>query len=91
MWGRIDELAHTVTTGPTLWIVLAVYALIWFGGNVSFKYTHTCVRSHQEEILVGKNGETQTLSYCDFYTANGKRWTTLDPFRALPGYFGLQR
>lgn len=60
-----------------------VYAIFWIGGNYSFAYTHTCVRSHQEEQQVGNDGDTQMVTVCDWYSANAKRWTFLDPARAV--------
>lgn len=64
-----------------LWFAIA-YAVFWMGGNYSFDYTHKCVRSHTEEQAVGNEGDTQTVTVCD-YSANAKRWTFLDPARAV--------
>jgi uncharacterized membrane protein len=72
-------------SGTQRWgIVLAVaYLLFYSGGSYSFHYTHTCVRSHQEEQPVGQNGDTETVTVCDWYAANAKRWSFGDPARAV--------
>jgi hypothetical protein len=65
-----------------LWFA-AAYLVFWMGGNYSFHYTHTCVRSHTEEQPVGTDGDTQMVTVCDWYSANAKRWTFLDPVRSV--------
>lgn len=70
-----------------VWVAAAlVYVIVFLGGSLSFGYTHRCVRSHEREVPVNNEGDVETVTVCDFYTANGKRWTLLDPFRALPGW-----
>jgi hypothetical protein len=64
-----------------MWFAIA-YAVFWIGGNYSFDYTHKCVRSHTED-RVNNQGDEYTVTVCDFYVANGKRWTLLDPARAV--------
>lgn len=58
-------------------------AVFWIGGNYSFDYTHKCVRSHTEQQVINSDGDTQTVTVCDFYSANAKRRTLLDPARAV--------
>lgn len=65
-----------------LWFA-AFYLVFWIGGNYSFRYTHTCVRSHQEEQPVGNEGDTEMVTVCDWYSANAKRWTFGDPVRSV--------
>jgi hypothetical protein len=60
-----------------------VYLILWIGGNYSFNYTHNCVGSHQEEVPVGNDGDTTMETVWDFYSANSKRWTFLDPARSV--------
>jgi hypothetical protein len=62
------------------------YAVFYMGGSYSFNYTHECVRSHQqEEVRRTADGDyyETTVTVCDWYTANAKRWTFLDPVRAI--------
>jgi hypothetical protein len=61
------------------------YAVFWIGGNYSFHYTHRCVRSHQEEQVINQDGDTEMVTVCDWYSANAKRWTALDPVRSVFG------
>jgi hypothetical protein len=64
---------------PWLAIVVVIYAILWVGGSMSFGYTHHCVRSHVEVT----SGEGDTARVCDWYAANSKRWTLLDPLRQI--------
>lgn len=83
-WDGVDAVC-SIFTKRRLLIAAGIYTAVIFGGNLSFSYTHTCVRSHTEDHF-NNNGDESTVTVCDFYTANGKRWTLLDPFRSLPGY-----
>lgn len=60
----------------------AIYLSVWFGGAMSFHYTHTCLRHHTEEN-VNVQGDDITYEICDYYDANAHRWTFLGPIRAL--------
>lgn len=62
------------------WLI-AGYLVFWVGGTWSFGYTHRCARAHTEERL-DSQGNDRTTTVCDYYVANGKRWTILDPVRA---------
>jgi hypothetical protein len=66
--------------------IAVFYLIFWMGGNYSFNYTHTCVRSHQElrEVPDGQGDVIEkNVTVCDFYSANAKRWTFGDPARSL--------
>jgi hypothetical protein len=67
-------------------VVVGLYLIFWAGGNWSYGYTHNCVRSHTEEVYNPSTEDVETVTVCDFYSANSKRWTLLDPVRALIGW-----
>jgi hypothetical protein len=58
-------------------------SIFWIGGNYSFNYTHDCVRSHKEWQVINNEGDEELVTICDFYSANSKRWTLLDPARSV--------
>ena len=66
--------------------IAVFYLIFWMGGNYSFQFTHTCVRSHQElrEVPDGQGDSIEKyVTVCDYYTANGRRWSFGDPARSL--------
>ena len=70
------------------WLALGVgFACLVFylGGSYSFRYTHVCVRSHKHVVFnaTHDNVESHTVTVCDAYSGNSKRWSPGDPVRAL--------
>jgi len=65
--------------------VVVAYLLFYLGGNYSFRYTHVCVRSHQQLVFEAThdNAVAHTVTVCDRYSGNAKRWSFRDPVRAL--------
>ncbi len=62
-----------------LWIAV-VYAVLWFGGDLSYRLTHDCVRKRVEAYPEGG-----TVTFCEQFGDNGRRWTPLGPIRELVG------
>lgn len=82
-WAKQSQRA-AATKRLLIWGV-GVYALLWLGGEQSYYYTHKCVRSHQEERYNSAADDVEEVTVCDFYSANGHRWTILGPVRAVLG------
>jgi hypothetical protein len=61
----------------------AIYLVLWMGGNYSFQYTHQCVRSHTEERYNANADDTETVTVCDYYSANGRQWGFWSPLAAI--------
>jgi hypothetical protein len=61
------------------------YLLFYLGGSYSFRYTHFCARSHRQVVFdaTHNNAESHTITVCDVYAGNAKRWSPGDPVRAL--------
>jgi hypothetical protein len=77
---------RTVRWGLGIAIGVGVaYLLFYLGGNYSFRYTHRCVRSHQQTVFEATpdNAVSHTITVCDRYSGNAKRWSVGDPVRAL--------
>lgn len=69
------------------WIAMTcVYAVVWVGGEASFRYTHHCLRYNIGPVDDGSGDVGVGQSSCAFYSANGRRWTVLDPVRVLIGW-----
>jgi hypothetical protein len=98
-WGSLDYLMRAkrreawpsviaeLLRSKKFWAVLVgVYLIFWAGGNWSYGYTHNCLRSHKEEVYNPSTEDTETVTVCDFYGGNAKRWTLLDPIRVVIGW-----
>jgi hypothetical protein len=72
----------------TSWVVAigAAYFLFYLGGSYSFRYTHSCAHSHQKVVYVETQhaSTSRTITVCDRYSGNAKRWSFGDPVRAIP-------
>lgn len=72
-----------LATKRSLVIIAAVYVVFWFSGNVAVTYTQDCARSHTESYYNRSTEMEEEGFVCDRWAVNGRRWTALDPFRAL--------
>lgn len=63
----------------------AACLIFYLGGSYSFRYTHVCVRSHRKTVFEATqdNAVSHTVTVCDKYSGNSKRWSPGDPARAL--------
>jgi len=85
--GQVSEVSFGFLTSGKVWgAAVGVYVVFWAGGNWSFGYTHRCVRSHVEQAYDPAVDDLRDRRVCDWYTANDKRWTLLDPLRAVIGW-----
>jgi hypothetical protein len=71
-----------------MWAALGIgvaYFLFYLGGSYSFSYTHVCSRSHKKVVFEAthNNAVQHTITVCDAYSGNAKRWSPGDPVRAL--------
>jgi hypothetical protein len=62
-----------------------VYFLFYLGGSYSFDYTHVCARNHRKVVYEAThdNAVPHTITVCDRYAGNAKRWSFGDPVRAI--------